>query len=43
MPVQEFTFDDIKNILVNRIGLSEAASDTGRRKGLRPAQHVHDN
>ena len=25
MPVQEFTFDDIKNILVNRIGLSEAA------------------
>ncbi len=25
MSVQEFTFDDIKNILVNRIGLSEAA------------------
>jgi len=25
MPVQEFTFDDIKNILVNRIGLSEDA------------------
>ena len=25
MSVQEFTFDDIRNILVNRIGLSEDA------------------
>ena len=25
MPVQEFTFDDLRNILVNRVGLPEDA------------------
>ena len=32
MPVQEFTFDDVRNILVNRIGMSEEAvgSDPSR-------------
>ena len=32
MSVQEFTFDDIRNILVNRIGLSEDDGNKSRKR-----------